>query len=52
MRTTGDSHSEVEIPKTLARLRPRHPGIELRYAWPFDLEFMANQLADRLREWM
>ena len=49
MLTPGGSHSEVEIPEILDELRPRHPGIELRYAWPFDLQLVANTLAEQVR---
>lgn len=37
MFTRGGSHSEGEIPQILDHLRPLYPGVELRYAWPFDL---------------
>jgi sirohydrochlorin cobaltochelatase len=49
MFTPGGSHSEVEIPEILDYLRPRHPGIELRYAWPFDLQLVAKTLAEQIR---
>jgi len=49
MLTPGGSHSEVEIPEILDELRPRHPGIELRYAWPFDLQLVAKTLAEQVR---
>ena len=49
MFTPGGSHSEVEIPEILDDVRPRHPGIELRYAWPFDLQLVANTLAEQVR---
>lgn len=49
MFTPGGSHSEVEIPEILAQLRPQHPGVELRYAWPFDLQLVANTLAEQVK---
>jgi sirohydrochlorin ferrochelatase len=49
MVTPGGSHSEIEIPETLARLRPRHPGIDLRYAWPFDTDLIAETLLEQVR---
>ena len=49
MFTPGGAHSEVEIPEILDSLRPRHPEIELRYAWPFDLQLIANILAEQVR---
>ena len=48
MFTPGGSHSEVEVPEILDHLRPQHPGVELRYAWPFDLQQVAKTLADQV----
>ena len=49
MFTPGGSHSEIEIPEILNHLRSKHPHVTLRYAWPFDLQQVANMLADQLR---
>ncbi|MFZ1803098.1 MAG: hypothetical protein WAU05_04150, partial [Nitrospira sp.] len=49
MFTPGGSHSEVEIPEILDQLRPQYPKVELCYAWPFDLESVANTLAEQIR---
>jgi sirohydrochlorin cobaltochelatase len=49
MFTPGGSHSEVEIPGILAQLRPQYPGVELRYAWPFDLQLVASTLAEQVK---
>jgi sirohydrochlorin cobaltochelatase len=49
MFTPGGSHSEVEIPEILDHLRPKYPAVELRYAWPFDLQLVANTLAEQVR---
>ena len=49
MFTPGGAHSEVEIPEILDRMRPRYPGIELLYAWPFDLQLVAKALAEQVR---
>jgi len=49
MFTPGGSHSEVEIPEILDHLRSQHPEIELRYAWPFDLNLVANTLAEQIK---
>ena len=51
MFTPGGSHSEVEIPEILDHLRPQYPGIELCYAWPFDLQLIAKMLTEQLRRW-
>jgi sirohydrochlorin cobaltochelatase len=48
MFTPGGSHSEVEIPESLDQLRNQHPGIALRYAWPFDLDLVATMLSEHL----
>ncbi|MGA6827567.1 sirohydrochlorin chelatase [Nitrospira sp. NS4] len=48
MFTPGGSHSEVEIPEILDHLRPQYPGVELCYAWPFDLSLVANTLAEQV----
>lgn len=49
MVTPGGSHSEVEIPEILDHLRPQHPSVELRYAWPFDLQLIAKTLAEQVK---
>ena len=48
MFTPGGSHSEVEIPEILDHLRPQHPEVELRYAWPFDLKLVADTLTEQV----
>lgn len=50
MMTPGGSHSEVEIPAIIAALRTRHPKIHLNYAWPFDLEKLAEMLVSHLNQ--
>jgi len=49
MFTPGGSHSEVEIPEILDHLRPQYPGVEIRYAWPFDLNLVASTLAEQVK---
>jgi sirohydrochlorin cobaltochelatase len=49
MFTPGGFHSEVEIPEILDHLRPLHPHIELRYAWPFDVKLVASTLAEQIQ---
>lgn len=49
MFTPGGAHSEIEIPEILDHLRQKHPGVALRYAWPFDLESIANTLAEQIQ---
>jgi len=48
MFTPGGSHSEVEIPEIVEHARKVHPGVEIRYAWPFDLERAADFLAAQI----
>ena len=49
MFTPGGSHSEIEIPEILDHLRPMYPTVELRYAWPFDLQLIASTLTEQLK---
>ena len=49
MFTPGGSHSEIEIPEIVGRLKEKHPRVEIRYAWPFDLERMARALAEQIK---
>lgn len=48
MLTPGGSHSERDIPERLARLRARHPDVQIRYAWPFDLAQVARMLVEQI----
>jgi sirohydrochlorin cobaltochelatase len=48
MFTPGGSHSEIEIPEILDRLRRKYPGVELRYAWPFDLSMVVKMLLEQV----
>jgi sirohydrochlorin cobaltochelatase len=50
MFTPGGSHSEVEIPEILEQLRKQYPDIVLRYAWPFDMNLIADMLATQLKQ--
>lgn len=45
MYTRGGVHSELEIPEILEAFRRAHPGVEVRYCWPFDLAEIAGFLA-------
>ena len=48
MFTRGGSHAESEIPELVQLARARHPGVEIEYAWPFDLARVADFLAAQL----
>lgn len=45
MYTRGGIHSETEIPQIIDELRRLHPGVTIRYAWPFDVSAIASFLA-------
>jgi sirohydrochlorin cobaltochelatase len=45
MFTPGGSHSECEIPALVIEARRAHPGIDIRYVWPYDLDQAAGFLA-------
>lgn len=49
MLTPGGSHSEIEIPESLARLQARHPALDLCYAWPFDLAAVSDMLLHQVQ---
>lgn len=48
MFTPGGLHSEIEIPEMVASERARHPDLRLAYAWPFDLDHVAQFLYDHM----
>jgi sirohydrochlorin cobaltochelatase len=48
MFTPGGSHSEQEIPEIVREARAAHPGVDIRYAWPFDLDRAADFLAEQI----
>jgi sirohydrochlorin cobaltochelatase len=50
MMTRGGEHGEKDIPVALAKAREAHPGVDIRYAWPFDptdVAIFLNQHAQR-----
>ena len=48
MLTPGGVHSEEEIPEVIEAMRAELPGLEIVYAWPFDLDAVAGLLAATL----
>jgi sirohydrochlorin cobaltochelatase len=48
MFTPGGSHSEYEIPEELEELRRKHPGVTLKYAWPYDLSQISKMLMEHI----
>jgi sirohydrochlorin cobaltochelatase len=49
MMTRGGEHSEVDIPSAVERAREAHPGVDIRYAWPFDPDEVAEFLVQHAR---
>ena len=49
MLTPGGVHAEVEIPEIVDVIRRANPGLEVVYAWPFDLGLVASFFAAHLR---
>ncbi len=52
MFTPGGSHSEYEIPEELEELRKLHPGITLKYAWPYNLSQVSKMLVDHIGKFL
>ncbi len=50
MLTPGGVHSEVDIPRSLQKVREAHPGIQVEYLWPFDLKEVAALLSGQVRK--
>lgn len=48
MLVRGNSHTEMEIHEAVIQSRRRHPGVDIRYAWPFDQDLLVNLLADQV----
>jgi len=44
MFTRGGSHSERDLPQVTERLRQRFPTVRIDFAWPFDLDLVAEFL--------
>jgi len=48
MFTPGGAHSEIEIPEIIEKMCEQHCGITLEYAWPVDLDHLANFIVGHL----
>ena len=48
MLTPGGEHAEHDIPRALSQARTQHPGVNIRYVWPFAVERVAAFLAENL----
>jgi len=52
MVTPGGSHAERDIPEHAEAARLRHPGVDVTYAWPFDLEAVVSLFEAQLRRYL
>ncbi len=52
MMTAGGGHSEVEIPEAIERARRRFPDIKFIYAWPFEVDKVADFLATQINRFI
>ena len=50
MLTPGGVHSEVDIPRSLERIRKNHPEVEIAYLWPFDDDQVAKLLSSQIQK--
>lgn len=50
MFTPGGSHSEKEIPEEINLLKNQFRDVEFIYAWPFDLDRVAEMLANHVTD--
>lgn len=52
MVTRGGEHSEKEIPAAVQVAQQRHPQVDFRYAWPLDLQSVAQFLSGQLQKYL
>jgi sirohydrochlorin cobaltochelatase len=52
MMTRGGEHSERDIPEAIQRARKLHPGLEIVYAWPYDVSQVADFLVQHIRHFV
>ena len=50
MITRGGSHSEKEIPEELSDISVKYPGIDIQYAWPYDMNVFASFLTTHIKK--
>jgi len=48
MMTRGGEHAEVDIPAAVQRAQERHPGVPIKYLWPFEYTHVAQFLAEQI----
>jgi sirohydrochlorin cobaltochelatase len=49
MMTRGGEHSERDIPYAIQKTQKLHPGLEIVYAWPYDVSDVAAFLAQHIK---
>lgn len=49
MFTPGGSHSDIEIPEEVEELRSKYPDVKFLYAWPFNLNNIADLMAGHIK---
>lgn len=52
MMTRGGGHSEEDIPAAVRRAQERHPDAQVLYAWPFEVEEIAQFLSVQMRRFL
>jgi sirohydrochlorin cobaltochelatase len=48
MLTPGGEHAEIDIPAAIEQAEECHPDAAFRYAWPFEIEEVAQCLATQM----
>ncbi len=48
MLTPGGNHAEIDIPAAIEEAQAAHPGVEFKYAWPFEIDAIAGVLIDQI----
>jgi sirohydrochlorin cobaltochelatase len=49
MMTRGGEHSERDIPRAIQKARKLHQDLDIVYAWPFDVSYVAAFLAGHIK---
>ncbi len=49
MLTPGGGHSEYDIPDSIKAAQRKYPGIEIVYAWPYDVDLIAQTLTTQIK---
>jgi sirohydrochlorin cobaltochelatase len=52
MTTRGGEHSETEIREIVEAAQICHPGVQVMYAWPFDIDRVARMFADEIERFV